>query len=289
MKEGNIMPTKIQMKPSELINELQEFSDLIDMCQDSDLITFKSTITKLRTYLQSLISVEKGYISAYNHFVQNYTEQYLKFKIKFTHAENFFERIIELDENENVIHNSENDISLNNLDSCLTDEFNKLFFNDVKIEIDKLKKYITANNFVMVGCGSLPITLLAFCSEFPSGSFIGIDNSPEAIRKAIDIKSKFNIENLNFDIIDGMNYDYKNANTIFVANTVVPKMKVLKQIAMSAESKTKIIIRIPVMSGNLISEDVIYNSIPRIRLLEEVEPDAKTDDMLYKLLVLEIR
>ena len=283
------MPTKIQMKPSELINELQEFSDLIDMCQDSDLITFKSTITKLRTYLQSLISVEKGYISAYNHFVQNYTEQYLKFKIKFTHAENFFERIIELDENENVIHNSENDISLNNLDSCLTDEFNKLFFNDVKIEIDKLKKYITANNFVMVGCGSLPITLLAFCSEFPSGSFIGIDNSPEAIRKAIDIKSKFNIENLNFDIIDGMNYDYKNANTIFVANTVVPKMKVLKQIAMSAESKTKIIIRIPVMSGNLISEDVIYNSIPRIRLLEEVEPDAKTDDMLYKLLVLEIR
>lgn len=283
------MPTKTPTKTSELIKELQEFYDLIDKYQDSDLATFKITISKLRAFLQSLISVEKGYISAFNHFVKNYSEQYLKFKIKFTHAENFFERIIELDENENVIYNTEDGISLKNLDSCLTDEFNKLFLNDVKIEIDKLKKYITAKNFVMVGCGSLPITLLVFCNEFPSGSFVGIDNSPEAIRKAIDIKSKFNIENLNFDIIDGMNYDYKNANTIFVANTVVPKMKVLKQIAMSAESKTKIIIRIPVMSGNLLSEDVIYNSIPRIHLLEEVEPDAKTDDMLYKLLVLEIR
>ena len=272
-----------------LINKLQEYYNDIEKYQDSDLEKFKTTFKDLRDFLKSSLSVESGYTAAFNHLIQN-SQEYFLFKLKFTHAENFFERIIELDDNEKVASTASVEATyLENLDKYLTDEFNKLFLRDVRIEMSKLKQHLSGNNFVMVGCGSLPITLLTFCREYPSISFVGIDNSPEAIKKAIDLKFKFNINNLNFDIIDGVNYNYKKANTVFVANTVVPKVKVLKQIAMSAQTKTKIIIRIPVLSGNLLSEDVAYNSIPRIHLLQEIAPDEKTDDMLYKLIVLEIR
>lgn len=273
---------------SNLIYRLKNYYASIEKYQDTDLEKFKNTVKDLRDFLQKSLSVENGYTTAFNHLIQN-SQEYTSFKLKFTHAENFFERIIELDENEKVLSIPNDTILLNDLDKYLTNEFNKLFFQDVRIEMSKLKEHLIGNSFVMVGCGSLPITLLTFCGEYPGISFVGIDNSPEAIRKAIDLKTKFNIENLNFDIVDGMNYDYNNANTIFVANTVVPKIKVLKQIAMSAQSKARIIIRIPVLSGNLLSEDVVYNSVPRIHLLQEITPDTRTDDMLYKLLVLEIR
>lgn len=273
---------------SNLISKLNVYYSAIERCQDTDLEVYKKTISELRTFLQKGLSIENGYTTAFNHLIQN-SQEYAKFKLKFTHAENFYERIIELDENENLLSLADTNISLDNLDKYLTNDFNKLFFNDVKIEISKLTEHLNGTNFVMVGCGSLPITLLSFCAQFPNMHFTGIDNSPEAIKKAIDIKTKFNITNLNFDIVDGMNYDYKDASTIFVANTVVPKIKVLKQIAMSASNNTRVFIRIPVLSGNLLSEDVSYNNIPRLHLLKELPQDDQTDDMLYKLLVLEIR
>lgn len=273
---------------SELIGQLRIFYNDIEKYQDTDLEKYKDIIKRLRTFLQNSLSVDNGYTTAFNHLIQN-SQEYHIFKLQFTHAENFYERIIELDENEKLMSLNHNFIQLNDLDKYLTDDFNKSFFYDVKIEISKLKEHLIGDKFVMVGCGSLPITLLTFSSELPNLSFLGIDNSPEAIRKAIDIKTKFGVTNLNFNIIDGMNFDYKDSTTIFVANTVVPKIKVLKQIAMSAQSGTRIIIRIPVLSGNLLSEDVSYNNIPRIHLLKEIPPDSKTDDMLYKLLLLEIR
>lgn len=273
---------------NKLISELNVYHKEIEKYQDSNLEEYKRTINELRDFLQKCLLVENGYITAFNHLIQN-SQEYAKFKLKFTHAENFYERIIELDENEKLVSLEKVPVMLNDLEQCLTNDFNKLFFNDVKIEISKLREHLAGDNFVMVGCGSLPITLLSFCTQFPDMHFIGIDNSPEAIRKAIDIKTKLNIPNLFFDIIDGMNYDYKDASTIFVANTVVPKIKVLKQIAMSAQSNTRVFIRIPVLSGNLLSEDVSYNNIPRIHLMKEIPQDTRTDDMLYKLLVLEIR
>lgn len=288
MYQKDDRPQKGSMSLSDLIKKLQEFYDEIEKVQDTDTTKFKETMVRFREFLKDSLFVENGRVAAFNHLITN-SQEYLKFKVKFTHAENFFERIIELDENENIISKVQQYPEVKNIESYLTDEFNKLFYNDVKIEIKRLNSYLSNKNFVMVGCGSLPITLLAFCNEYPDMSFIGIDNSSEAVRKALDIKRCFGIRNLHFDIVDGENYDYIDSDTIFVANTVIPKIKVLRQIAMSAKSGTKIIIRVPVLSGNLLSEDVIYNSIPRIHYLTQISPDNNTDDMLYNLLVLELK
>lgn len=283
----------VSMSLTDLKKKLNQYCDNLEKYQDSDFGAFKHTMIDFRKFLMDSLSTRTHRITAFNYLI-NEDNDYYKFKVKFTHAENFFERHIELAENESVCqqirqqHNKR--IQLNELQKYLTDDFNKLFFNDVKIEIEKLSEYFSQGHpFVMVGCGSMPITILSYCQEYPNESFIGIDNSAEAISKAIEIKKIFNINNLHFDIIDGINYNYENARTIFVANTVIPKIKVLKQIAMSAKEKTKIIIRIPISAGKLISEDIEYNSISRIHFLKEIGPDKDTDDLLYKLLVLEVR
>ena len=273
----------------QLIRELEKVSKEIEDSQTNNLEEFKKTMKSFRDFLiHSSTSVKSEYSSIFSYFILN-SNEYPKFKLKFTNAENFFERIIELDENERILSLSNENVTLENLNSFLNDEFNKLFLHDVNIEISKLQQYISHDNFVMVGCGSLPITLLAFCNKYREGNFIGIDHSAEAIKKAIEIKNKLNIANLSFDIVDGVNYDYKKADTVFVANTVIYKMEILKQIAMSAKNGTKIIIRIPSHTGHLLSEDVSYINIPRIKLLTEIPYDENTDDVLYKLLLLEIR
>ena len=285
-RKTNGKPEQFSLR--QLIDKLNDFYDAINEYQSSDLKMFKSTMQSFRTFLQESTLVDNGYTTAFNHLIAN-SKEYQRFKIKFTHAENFFERIIELEENEKIVYLSSDKMTVKILEDSLTDEFNKLFLDDVQIELSKLKTYISKGNFVMVGCGSLPITLIVFSSVYSKISFVGIDNSPEAIKKAIDLKQKFHIVNLDFNIIDGVNYDYNDVSTIFVANTVIQKNEVLKQIAMSAKSGTKIIIRNPVLSGNLLSEEVTQHNIPRIKLLEEISPDIKTDDDLYKLLVFEVR
>ena len=56
---------------------------------------------------------------------------------------------------------------------------------------------------------------------------------------------------------------------------------------MTCKSGTKILLRVPVMYGSLLSEDINYTSINSFKLIENIEPSKNTDDILYKLLVLE--
>lgn len=276
-----------KMSLQDLVDKLQNYYNEIQQYQDTDLVKFKEIMAEFRQFLNESQSVESGRMVAFNNLITNDNKNYLKYKIEFTQAENYFERIVELDENEKVIAQQHGNISINNFNNYLTDEFNKLFYNDVKIEIEKLRPYLS-DKFIMVGCGSLPITLLVYCKQFPNISFIGIDNSAEAIKKAVDLKNSLKVSNLSFDIVDGLNYDYRDVKTIFVANTVIPKMNVLRQIAMSAKPGTTIIIRVPVLAGNLLSEDVIYDSIPRINRIVEFQSENDTDDTLYSLLVLRV-
>ena len=98
---------------SNLISKLNLYYQAIEGCQDTDLEKYKKTISELRTFLQNCLSIENGYTTAFNHLIQN-SQEYAMFKLKFTHAENFYERIIELDENENLLSLTDTDVSLKN-------------------------------------------------------------------------------------------------------------------------------------------------------------------------------
>ena len=113
---------------------------------------------------------------------------------------------------------------------------------------------------------------------------------PQKIQKkkqAKQLKSKLQFDNIILKIEDGINYNYVNEDIIFIANLVIPKTKVLKRIAMTCKPGAKILIRVPIVYGSLLSEDVNYTSINSFKVVNNIEPSKNTDDILYKVLVLE--
>lgn len=266
------------------LNEEVELHKLLlsDYSKNDDNNQFIKQMDDFREFLKEACKLSSGYLQLYNQFKE--TENFHEYKDFFIFCESFHERLIEIIEKDNILISNNH----SSIKEYLSLDYNKKFYQDILNEFSNLDKYMkNCNNFIMVGCGSFPITLFYVCEKYSNLNIIGIDNSPEAIINAKELKTKLNYQKLAFEIIDGINYNYSNIDIIFIANLVIPKTKVLKRIAMTCKQGTKIFLRIPVMYGSLLSEDVNYSSINSFKSIEVIEPSKTTDDILYKLLILE--
>lgn len=244
---------------------------------------FIEQMNKFREFLKDSCKLASGYLQLYNQFREQ--EEFYKYKDFFIFCESFHERLIEVNEKENIIKSNKNFASIKD---SLSLDYNKKFYQDISTEFDKLDGYIkNSKTFAMVGCGSFPITMFVAYERYKQLSIIGIDTSAEAIINAKELKNKLKFNKIVFKIEDGINYNYVNEDTIFIANLVIPKTKVLKRIAMTCKPGTKILLRVPIVYGSLLSEDVNYTSINSFKVVDNIEPSKNTDDILYKLLVLE--
>lgn len=270
---------------------LKDLYDEIEMYQmflDEYITTdnndeFIKQMDEFREFLKDACKLTSGYIQLYNQFREQ--DEFYKYKDFFVFCESFHERLIEVHEKENIM-NLNKDFST--IKESLSLDYNKKFYQDISREFDKLDNYIkNGKTFVMVGCGSFPITMFVACERYQQLSIIGIDSSAEAIINAKQLKSKLQFNNIIFKIEDGINHNYVNEDIIFIANLVIPKTKVLKRIAMTCKPGAKILIRVPIVYGSLLSEDVNYTSINSFKVVNIIEPSKNTDDILYRLLVLE--
>jgi hypothetical protein len=244
---------------------------------------FIKQMDDFREFLKNACKLSSGFMQLYVQFKEQ--EKFHKYKDFFMFCESFHERLIEVYEKENIL---QLDQSFSTIKDYLSLEYNRKFYQDILTEFDNLDEYMkVSNNFVMVGCGSFPITMFVAHEKYNKLNITGIDSSAEAIMNAKKLKSKLSYKNILFDIIDGINYDYSKFDTIFIANLVIPKTKVLKRIAMTCCKGTKILLRVPIVYGSLLSEDVNYASMNSFKLVDNIEPSNNTDDILYKLLVLE--
>lgn len=267
----------------EFMKELTFYHDFLSECvkedNNGDLIEIMDSF---RDFLKKACIISNGYFSLFEQFIQN--PKYIEFRDFFMFCEAYHERLIEIKEKEALI-NKKTDI--HSFENNLTLEYNKKFYQDILTEFKSLQKYMSVSKrFVMVGCGSFPITLFSIAQNYKHIKPTGIDISLEAIINAKELKNKLNYKEITFDIVDGANFNYSNYDTIFIANLVIPKTDVLKRIAMTCKPETIIFMRVPVMYGNLLSEDVNYVSMNCFELVDSVEPSDTTDDILYKIIVL---
>lgn len=275
----------IPHKPMDDLKEEIELYKMVlsDNIKSDDNDSFIKSMNQFREFLKNACKLSTGYLQLYNQFKDD--EGFYEYKDFFMFCESFHERLIEIHEKQHIINTNNN---FSSIKEYLSLEYNKKFYQDISNEFNELDKYMkNCKNFVMVGCGSFPITLFSVCEKYNNICITGIDSSPEAIINAKELKTKLSYKSVIFEIIDGINYNYKNNDTIFIANLVIPKTKVLKRIAMTCKSGTKVLLRVPVMYGSLLSEDINYISISSFKLIENIEPSKNTDDILYKLLVLE--
>lgn len=104
--------------------------------------------------------------------------------------------------------------------------------------------YDNKKEFVMVGCGYLPLTILAYCKRYSKAMFKGIDIDKKATKSCNKLRNMYGLDNTMFKTIDGKKYNYINSKTILIAAMVKDKTDILNKILCTASLKSKIFIRL---------------------------------------------
>ncbi len=118
----------------------------------------------------------------------------------------------------------------------------------------------TCKQFIMIGCGPLPVTLLHVADKCPDINILGIDIDNESIEMAKRVVRRLGLQTIELQHNDGISYVYSGASIIYVANLVFPKAEVLKQISRSAEPGSLVILRDPTKNGSHLA-DVGFDAI----------------------------
>ena len=114
----------------------------------------------------------------------------------------------------------------------------------------------TYRNLVMVGCGAFPATLFWLCDHFPRAHYTGLDIDARCVGTATKLTEAMGIA-MDFKVIDGRDYDFADADFVYVANQVAPKKAVLEQVGRSGV--TRVVVREPTRKGELLAEAVRYD------------------------------
>lgn len=123
--------------------------------------------------------------------------------------------------------------------------------------------------FVMVGCGSLPVTMLHVMEKTTVPEIVGLDIDGTALSLNQTAIRSFDSGRLRVEHANGTAYDYESADIVYIANLVQPKRGVLKRVADTARDETQVILRDPYSMGRLFAESGVDELDERLRLTGE--------------------
>lgn len=177
-------------------------------------------------------------------------------------------------------------INIDKFENFLCLGYNKDFYNSIEYEISKTNKFYTdGETVVMVGCGYLPLTLIAYSNYYPKSKFIGLDIDKEAILSSENLKNILKIKNILFEHEDGLKYNYKNADAIFIAAMIKNKQKMLDIIIETCNKGTKIFVRLFYKSDYKIINKLDNN---KIKMIYRIDKNAYPKKEEYDLVVFEM-
>ena len=127
--------------------------------------------------------------------------------------------------------------------------------------------FSNCRRFVLVGAGELPSTALHVHDRTTVAHIDCLDTRPEAVRSVEAIAAWLGSDRLRALRFDGTQYDYSEADVIFVANMVTPKQVVLARILDTAPDHVRIILRDPYSLGLLWAEEGGVALDPRLSIV----------------------
>ena len=121
----------------------------------------------------------------------------------------------------------------------------------------------------MAGCGPLPAALFFIHENTKVPTIIGLDNNRQAVDTAGKLLEHQRIRRIKLNHVDGINFNYQEADVVYIANLVSSKKMVLARILETARNDVRIILRDPFGMGILLSESGMADLDPRFRLVGE--------------------
>lgn len=100
-------------------------------------------------------------------------------------------------------------------------------------------------------------------------TIIGVDNNREAIDAAGKLIEHQEHPRIRLKHMNGINFNYQEADVIYVANLVSPKKKILNQIIETARKDIQVILRDPYGMGILLSESGMEDLDPHFKVMGE--------------------
>ncbi len=116
--------------------------------------------------------------------------------------------------------------------------------------------FTNCQQFVLVGCGQLPVTAIHVMDRTDVPEIVVLDVSRQAIEAVERLKHKFGWNALHPQLCNGRDFDFSRASVVYVGNMVTPKLDTMKQILDTTADGVQIVVREPYSLGRLWTEKV---------------------------------
>lgn len=239
--------TKIEKAElNELIKKLDSFKKTLEECDHTHEIEyFFSTMRQFRKFVAS---VENETLCD-NFFHSKYYEEY---RIFFRDKNYYYMRAVETIEAASIIEKWTHRWSFVKL---IDREYIKERYIGKTEEVKHLDlKQI--KQLVVVGCWPMPETMIYIYENTKVDNIIGLDNSREAIFTATRMIKWLGIKNIKLLCIDGIDYNYQDADAVYIPGFTYPKEKILNRIATTGKNSVQILVRTPNLLWKMLFDDI---------------------------------
>lgn len=221
---------------------------------------FFITMQNFRKYIASFTNEKFFEYFYHSSYFQIYKDIFKEFN-------NYYMRAIESMETVAIIRNNiERNYKfiemINNM--YLKDRYSKKMTEFSSLDFSKSK------TMVIVGSGSLPESIIFLAENTKLEKIIGLDNNQEAIFMGGEIINALNLNQVSLLNKDGLEFDYKEADIIYIAGFVPPKNKILNRIAETGKDSVQILVDTPRLLSKLLYESVDEHSIhPLLKIVNK--------------------
>lgn len=252
-----------------LIDNLTKYKKkLININSTHDRKQFFDTMKEFREYLACI--TDEKLCDLFSHSIH-----YNTFKEFFREKNYFYMRAIECVEAFSIMtkweHWSSNFIDLIDKDYIQTRYQKKV--NELK-SID----FTGATNMVCVWCWPMPETILFIYENTEIDNIIWIDNSSEAIYIAWEMIRSLSLENINLVHINWEEYDYSDADIVYIPWFVYPKNPILDRIVETWKDNVQILVDSSLYLQKMLFDDVWEDCNQRLKITNV----NKSDSQYYK-------
>jgi hypothetical protein len=149
-----------------------------------------------------------------------------------------------------------------------------------------LNKNLSGCVVSMLGCGPFPETLIdMYKSNCHINMAIGIEKRASVAMLANKVISEIfpKTEKIRVLSADAELFDYSRVDIIFLANGLIGKNDILRRIYKTAPAKANILVRNPILMGNILYEDILETqAIKSFEILGSVKASKLSETLLLK-------
>jgi hypothetical protein len=131
-------------------------------------------------------------------------------------------------------------------------------------EITRLVELSHCRRFVMVGSGPFPAAVLFAVQHTRAADIVGLDADAASAQIGAAVVRAHGAGQARVRQGDGTQWDYSDADIVYVANQVSPKAGVVERIAATATGGTTVLLREPFGWGRLLAECALEHLPPRL-------------------------